>query len=235
MAESKFEKIWKDPVWSKVIATFIIALSTIITNFLLAIGQNVKIQDFFSIKVHLWIADIFILVVIIFCYYLLHKRQKWDSELTKSNANQSNFSYNNDTLQVDRSIFAQIKDLENTIQWLKQSGFDGSPFLGSYLDPIRVFSEKAQSPSSEFLNPQLEELRQKLLKSINEFDNTVMLTVSCMEGQNGINGYYSIPKKWQETNPERYQESLSSIYMRGKNVYLNYDELIRKGRKALDV
>lgn len=77
--KTKFQKIWADPVWSKVISAFIIFLFSVIYSFLTALisGKTFinSLLDFWTLKVDLWIL-ISIVLGIIFCFYLFKEKIK---------------------------------------------------------------------------------------------------------------------------------------------------------------
>ena len=97
MLKRVIKNIWKDSVGGNLIATVLIAILTLLCNFIVSRYKNVSFNEvfieFWTYQIDLWIVLLFILTIIVLY------------SLTKSK-----FKYDEETLALDRAFFNQIRN-----------------------------------------------------------------------------------------------------------------------------
>lgn len=145
MSKEKFLKIWKDSVWSKVIAGAIIGIFTLAYNYLTAERNDISFPSSFKIfwthKIDLWIV-ILSLMIFLLVYHFLTRQFKYDEQ----------------TLQLDRALFNQIRQnhsITDFISEVKSNGFSTRPVKSERITTIFNVTNDNKKPDSQFLNPSL--------------------------------------------------------------------------------
>lgn len=136
--------------------------------------------------------------------------------------------------EVDRQVFSHIRKLlpsDPTIVFLRTENFAGYSFKLALLDPLHDFEHWASLPDSEFLDADLEALRSHLYHAVREFTSELVGNIFSI----GDGNWASVPENWSETNPKRFDEVVKKIHSCAAAVCVAYDEMIRLGRKKLDV
>lgn len=214
-------KIWKDPVFSKIISVIIVALLTLLYNFISAkIGKSsfkVEFINFWSYKIALW-KTLMILSVFILIFYL------------KSNK----FKYDEETLRIDRDFFKKFKNEYLTTEAMlatKTNTFSNNPFEAENLHAIIGILDESKKADFEFINPHLNKLKNEL---INEIENFYSVTSRFIFGTHN-SGWLSIPAEWEYTQPARLEEAQKLISKQENVLTEKYEKLITKGRRILKV
>lgn len=219
----KIRKIWKDPVWSKVIATTIISLVAVIYSYILSKIKNESFESsliaLLTYKIQLWFI-LFIAIIGLSVNLILKKSKK-------------KFVYDDETLKIDREIFERIRikllPQEGSISFLRYHSFSGS-FKNSSLENLDKFEYESKKSDFEFLNPELESLK----KSLNTKIANLTLTIG-FETWSLPNDRQSIPKEWQHEQPERFRMVVNELNTTAREICSVYDELIKNGRRILKV
>ncbi|MDQ0065922.1 hypothetical protein [Chryseobacterium lathyri] len=216
-----FQKIWKDSVWSKIISVIILAVVTFIYNALVAKDKNETILESLSqvlyFKVELWIFIVICLSVCLVLYFT--KRQ---------------FKYDNETLELDRKLFNQISNGEGILELIleiKGNGFSSHPVKMERIETMIDLLEESKKPNFEFLNPQLDALKCKILDELSNLDSTLSNYVF---GAN-LHGWVSIPSEWEYGQSERFNKAKSEIRKQEDIFTEVYQKFITEGRKILKV
>ena len=118
---------------------------------------------------------------------------------------------------------------EGTIYWLRAHNF-GSSFPDKILDPLYTFEQESFKSDFEFLNPEIESLKNNLLQNIKEF-NQAIITNTFGAGPN----FQSVPKEWTYEQPERHDKAVNHLNNLADNICMSYDTLIKYGRRTLKV
>lgn len=207
-------KIWKDPVWSKVIAGFIISIG--------AIFYKDYFIKFLTFKIDVWIILI-IVPIIIFIESLLRKKRKEIKTV---------FEYDMKTLSLDISLFNKIRNYylsQSNINWLKYQDFTRS-FYSTKLEPFHEFLFESNNADFEFLNPDLENLKLILIENIENLESAFSRYLF----PSGISTL-SIPNEWKIEDFERYCNAIDNINTLVIEVNNDYHKFIKHGRKILKV
>jgi cbb3-type cytochrome oxidase subunit 3 len=222
MRES-FLKVWKDPVWSKVISVGIITLLGLAYNFIVnGINYN-SLINFLTFKVDLWM--ILISICVIASLQFLNKKNKKKEVETI-------FEYDEKTLALDIALFNKIRNHflpQSQINWLKYQDFTRG-FYNTKLDIQYEFIFESSNADFEFLNPDLENLKLILVQNIIDLDEafTRYLFPASVYTM-------SIPREWETEQYERYCEAVDTIHCLVNDVSIQYDTFIKYGRKTLKV
>lgn len=226
-SENNFQKIWKDPVWSKVIAALLIGIGTVILSYIYSIISNISFQEsfiaFWKTNIQLWVIALFIIIYIfiatIYKYVNLDKKK---------------FKYDSDTLKLDISLFNKIRNellpKNGTIEWLRHFNFAGNSFDREYLKEPSNFEYEGKQADFEFFNPELEKITKVLLFEIIRFNETMCLKTFTVGLKN-----QSIPSEWELTDSEGFWKLVKEIHENTHNICTKYDELVRVGRSILKV
>lgn len=207
MTESRLQKIWRDPVWSKVISVLIIAVSTVAYNFIVSEYKNVDFKtsffNFWTLDIKLWVIAVSSIGLIIFYSVVKYFKSRKIRP----------FEYDDKTLELDVSLFNRVRNdilpQDGTIYWLRHNNFAGFSFEGKYLEPLDVIEWESEKSDFEFINPQLERIKQELVKEISEFNS---LLYDNIFPSNTLAGRYSIPPELEIEEPRVFSEIVDSIH-----------------------
>lgn len=219
----KLKTIWKDPVFSTLIA---VAILSTITFFFSLITSNIEkstfkteMLRFWTTKIELWqIAFVFLFVTI--TYSLIRK--------------QIGFKYDVDTGKLDKSLFARIREIYLTEDMMlspKNNSYSSSPFLGDSLYRLFDILEESKKSEFEFLNPILEK---KKLLLINEISNLEEITSKYIFGTRNLD-WFSIPREWAHEQRDRFDEAHKVLKSQEDILTEKYDDFIKTGRRLLKI
>lgn len=228
--KDKILKLWKDPVWSKIISVIILSSVTIIYNYIISLTEQTEflsqLQNFFFFKVYLWIL-ILLFFAIYIGYYLMKRIQAKKGK---------NYIYDPETLNLDKNLFETIQTKyinRDVVENLAYNTFSSNPFSIRDIDFINEIIEGNVNPNFEFINPELEKLKQDFIYSIEVLkeciDNNVFSTNAPL-GESDT--WLRIPREWEL---DRFWKAKNAIVNSENNAYHKWIEFIRKGRKTLKV
>jgi hypothetical protein len=203
-------KIWKDPVWSKVIATLIIG----------AIGAAIGILKFLNLSKEWFVIALIGLIIILFLAFICFK---------------CFFYYDESMLEADRKLFLKIKDEllpMSDMGFLKKHNFR-ELFTLKDLEKIYEFEHFKDDPNFEFFNPKLEQLKKNLINDIGHFKE-VLMTYS-VSTDSHIDDCLQVPLDWLETDPDEYNSVIREINQTADKICKNYDDIVKTGRKELKI
>lgn len=143
------------------------------------------------------------------------------------------FEYDEDTLKLDRKLFNRIRTeifVDGfVIEVLKRQSFT-SPFKLDDLKDLRKIEQEYTNPEFEFLNPELEEIKNKLVIRILEFET--LLRTNTFQNRNG---YQALSDEWKTSSPEVLIKVKNQIHETQNKICNHYDNLIRLGRRILKI
>lgn len=222
------KKAWKDPVWSKVIATIPIAVGTIVYNYIKSKTLNISFKksfiEFWTTDIELWIAALALFLSLSLIWLI---RQYGKNKKKK-------FLYDEKSLQLDIALFNRIRNellpQDGTIYWLRYNNFAGFSFLNEKIDQLSEIEYEAKKSDFEFLNPELEEIKEDMIYEIETFTdliagNTFQTT----------NGRQTVPPEWETEQTDRFNEVVNDIHNVKHRICDKYDKLIKVGRRTLKV
>ncbi len=207
----KFSEKISDNIINQII-TYIVALfiSKVIAVFFIE-----TLNDTISIPIWAILTGIIIVATLIYKLYL-----------------KSKFTYDSETLELDREIYKTITEElmpKQVYSDLKNNKFSSYRFKSSKLDFIYRTTETNESPSFKFLNPHLEKLKQEWITSIIEFQKSSFEYIySCNTGERDL----GIPREWSY---EKWHEAAKILSSKGQDICVKFDILVQEGRKVLKV
>lgn len=221
------KKIWKDSVWSKIIATGILFLFTLAYNKFESHIQGISFEQafikFWNFPIKLWI---FMVAVIVFAltgwiYVIIRQSRK--------------FKYDENTLKLDSCLYLKIRDellTDNMIMNAKQNVFSSNHFYGESLFNILDLTDESKKSYFEFLNPVLEDKKIQLIQTIEKLHAVTSNTVG---GVSGTPGYLSIPREWAHNDRRRFDDAWKKISSAENELAQKYDDFIKTGKRILKV
>lgn len=242
-----FFKVWKDPVWSKVISAGVIALLIFIYNYCESIVKKESfkqtLKTFLDQKFKLWqFAIITFLIVLIFFIYKKYKPKKIeekssfeDYDLTYHNyVREHEDLYDEESKNADKKIFNEIRNnilsANKGIYWIRNQNFRGFSFDPKNMRDFDEFEEFCKNPNNTFLSEDLEQQKNKLNIKISKFTELIGLNTWSTD-----NGLQTVPPEWEIEQPERFMETVSEIHSVIFEIVDLYDEFIRMGKKILKI
>lgn len=226
MSNNLFLKIWKDPVWSKVISVSIIALITLVYNLLASYlnktDLTTQLIKFWTFKIYLWHVALFLLFVFSTSWTISYFKRK------------IHFKYEPETLELDRSLFNRIRNEvlpQDTIFEIKQSSFAEYDFSADLLFKVLDILQEEKKSDFHFLNPTLERMKSRLISEVQQFRD---ITSDYIFGAKG-NKMLGIPREWIHDQPERFKEAVRKIYEQEISLITTYDQFIKSGRATLKI
>lgn len=220
MLKRVIKNIWKDSVGGNLIATVLIAVLTLLYNFIVSRYKNISFKevfiDFWTYQIDLWIVLLLILTIIVLY------------SLTKSK-----FKYDEETLALDRAFFNQIRNWEGMVDLvleIKAHGFSGSSVKMELVETMISIREESEKPDFHFFNPVLNKIKARLLIEFENLDSVLTGNVYV-----GNNGWMSIPSEWEYSQRERMLKAKSDIKKQEDIFTEVYQNFITQGRKILKV
>lgn len=213
--------VWKDPVWSKVIATAIVGLITITLSLISAkinvISFVASLKHFLNYGMPIWVCGLILLPALLLFYY----SQWW-------------FKYDSETLELDRKLFNKICNEQGMIGLvleIKGNGFSSSPVKFERIETLIYILEESKKPDFEFINPKLDQLKSKLIKEFEMLDSVLNKYIF---GTHNV-GWVSIPSEWEYDQPEMMQKAQQEIEKQENSLSEAYQNFVSKGRRFLKV
>jgi hypothetical protein len=211
------DKIWKDPVWSKVISTGIVGLIVFLAS-IISFKFKTSLIDFFSFKIELWVV---LLAIAIFLVVgsLLRSRPVYDEN----------------RINVDRGLFNRItKDLEMNFLMakVKAHNFSTAPVEVEHLTKLMRLLEESNRTDFRFINPKLNRLKNKLIKELEFFECNAG---SYLFGTSGHAGKVAIPSEWEYEQPERMKEAFLMLQRNENRLAGAYHDFVSMGKAILRV
>ena len=115
------------------------------------------------------------------------------------------------------------------IAFLRTNSF-GSSMLESCRTELYRFTWERCGPEHEFLDQELETLRQELLASVNQFLHTLGVNTFVLDHKVDM---FAVPSEWEIEDPKRYWGVLKLLGNQADAVCAKYDALVRMARIKL--
>lgn len=238
------EKIWKDPVWSKVISFIIIAIGTLLYNYIISLYNDEDFRttflNFWKNRFELWQFLLFLILLVTIISIITYRNKK---KMPKQTNAFDNFdleslkpmeSYDEQSKKLDTEIYLKIRDKllpgNKSINWLRHQNFAGFGFRREAPDDFFNFESTCSDPNFVFLDSDLEEIKVDLQKNISEL--TGLLALNTFPQSNGIQ---TVPPEWEIEQSERFDEVIKKLSESREKVIESYDKLMREGRKKLKI
>lgn len=113
------------------------------------------------------------------------------------------------------------------IHFLEQTNMAGFSFPYSKLTPLREFYDECHQPEREFLNPQLEVIRQALCKKVDSYLNLIKTETFHVER---TEGRISVPEEWEYEQPARFKRVVDTLHSLAGEIVEVHRSLIHTAR-----
>ncbi len=136
--------------------------------------------------------------------------------------------------ELDRALFREIRELlpsAGSIASIRVYDYGGA-FRREMHDDLLKFDTQAQGPEFEFMDEELEDLREQLAKAISDFLMNVGVHTYDVDSNKDLR---KVPSEWRHENPKRHREAVTTLDQGADAICKIYDELIRLGRRKLGV
>ncbi|HHV63782.1 MAG TPA: HNH endonuclease [Peptococcaceae bacterium] len=140
---------------------------------------------------------------------------------------------NEDHLELDQKVFLEIQRIlksDEVMEFIRDNNFAGFAFRYSRLEPINEFYHLCQKPEFEFLDVDLEGLRSKLYKLIENFRKEIAFNTFPVNSE-----MVSVPPEWAFEQPERFNKVVDTIHELTGQIWDTYSDLIKLGRRKLGI
>jgi len=219
----RLTKILKNQYISSIIIGFFFFFLPSVYSFIKSFTADESFHELFmsiwTYKIELWI--IFLIAFILSLLFSFKSLKK------KKNV----FNYDSKSITLDQKLFDKIQyellPQDGTIYWLRTHNF-GSSFQSKYLDSLYKFENESLKSDFEFLNPELEILKNELSKEINIFlEALVSKTFVVKEELLSTSTHFSLK------NPQEHQKDMENLNNLADQVCLKYDSLIKICRRKI--
>lgn len=132
----------------------------------------------------------------------------------------------------DGTLFKELTSLLRTdgvIGFLDRTSMAGFPFRSSALDPIREFYSEWSAPEREFIDPELEALRQTLWSKCDAYYGTIAHETFPTNHPD----FQTVPPEWEIEQPERFERVVKQLHSLAGDIVKLHADLVRTGRAKL--
>jgi hypothetical protein len=130
----------------------------------------------------------------------------------------------------DKELFDKLTNLLRTdgvIEFLGRFNMAGFSFKNSELDPLWEFYYNWNRADHEFINVELEQLRQKLWDASDRYTEIVASQTFPIHRD----GWRTVPPEWEDEQPERFCKVVDGLHKIAAEITNLHRQLIRKGRE----
>ncbi|WP_139334172.1 MULTISPECIES: hypothetical protein [Acidiphilium] len=135
--------------------------------------------------------------------------------------------------ETDRVMFSELVDMMNrsrTADFLRRTCFGSQSFHWRELDEIDNYLQCTNGAEHEFIDLDLETLRQRFIA---EYDTFRSLLAENTRPTKHNPPYRTVPMEWEETDPKRYTTTVMMLRDAADKVCTAYDELVRTARERM--
>jgi hypothetical protein len=218
----KFKPNWRD-VSSGLVASLLTTFVTAVYAFFYSLIAKVSFINTLGIignyKISFWIFPVVVVLVVI---TLKYKRVPNNSHT---------FVYQMDTLNVDRIFFNRLRYEYITQEMMmapRTHYFSYSSFEKRKIDAFLNIEHENQKSDFEFLNPELEALKNEVFEALERTLQTIRSIVCGTAHRDWL----GIPAEWSMEEKETASERIQSVE---NNLCLKYDAFIKQGRRILKI
>lgn len=139
-----------------------------------------------------------------------------------------------EAVATDKIIFLQLTKLlpwNGSIQFVRVNNFNGFSFALSKLDDLEYYREQCSNPAFEFIDADLEGLRNVLRDRVLSFLE-IVYTQTFTTNNPDRN---AVPDEWLDTMPDRFERAVKQIDEAAVLLCETYDSLVRLAVRKLGV
>lgn len=135
--------------------------------------------------------------------------------------------------EADRVMFTELVQMmteSRTADFLRRTDFGGQSFHWRELNDIEDYVQFSDGAEREFIDRDLEILRQKFLVAYKRFRPLLAQNTAPTAW---TPTYRTVPVEWRDTNPRRYARTVKMLRTAADEVCAAYDDLVRTGKERL--
>ena len=117
------------------------------------------------------------------------------------------------------------------MHFIRHNNFAGFSFGLDRLNDLYEFIHECESPSFEFIDPDLEGLRVALRGYIQEFTSLVAFETF----PTNTVGWNEVPEEWDDEQPERFEKVVNGLHDTAEGACDSYDALVRLATRKLGI
>ena len=138
-----------------------------------------------------------------------------------------------DKKSADKSLYAKFIETlpsSGSIDFIDKFNMAGCPFKKKELEQLEKFCCEWNDPEHQFLDHELESLRNNLHEVVVEYLNFLVVNTWCCEGDVDL---ISVPAEWEETQPERFEKTVSNLHDLAQKIVDAHRLLICSAKRKL--
>ena len=132
-----------------------------------------------------------------------------------------------DKMVYERSV--KVLPWNGSLHFIRHNNFAGFSFELERLNDLYDFEYECESPSFEFIDPDLEGLRVSLRDYIGEFTRLVAHETYSAHTA----GWNAVPEEWQDEQPERFKSAVKGLHDAAEGACESYDALVKLATRKL--
>ncbi len=135
-------------------------------------------------------------------------------------------------IEIDKKTYYELETFlsRERLVRLRDINFDGGSFPLGYFDRIEFFPQLINDPKYEYMDKDIEQLKNELALCIIEFTNNSFPYLHCDDGKN-----VRIPPDMLMTNMEKYIDASEILNELSMNVWNKYSDYIKLCKRKLKV
>jgi len=137
-------------------------------------------------------------------------------------------------VETDKKVYlvlVKVLPWDGSINFLRINDFNGTPFRLSKLNDLHKFEYLSNDPTFEFIDPDLEAIRSKLLYFVSEF----LLLIALKTFPTKNHEFNSVPKDWELENPRQFHSIVNKIHKTANSIVNTYSTLLRTATIKLGI
>lgn len=159
---------------------------------------------------------------------LMRHRDEWYKKIESSQG--VDLSANNYT-DIDKETYSKLITLlepKGIMFFIKRNGFVLGSFSDSIFRKLAIYLTECELPNFEFIDSDLESLKSNLTDRLVKLD-TLITKNTFPAGPDS----QSIPREWEEEQPERFERAINEFEEITAEAYSSYENLIKLARRKL--
>ncbi len=137
-------------------------------------------------------------------------------------------------VETDKQVYellVQVLPWDRSINFVRSNNFAGYSFESAQLNDFRDFRHCCNNPAFEFIDPDLEALRAKLLALIDSYLSTIAIETFPTRTA----GWNSVPEEWEDEQPDRFRRVVTELHDLAGRIVETYGALVKTATRKLGV
>jgi hypothetical protein len=138
-----------------------------------------------------------------------------------------------DEKAADKSLYSKFIEAvpsSGAIEFIDKFNMAGFSFERTEIRQLHIFCYEWNDPEHCFLDNKLESLRADLHKAVVEYLDFLATNTWCCDGNME---YASVPAEWEDTDPKRFEKTVSKLHALAQKVVDAHRSLVSSARRKL--